>query len=111
MEDNSHSFGHFQEPDYTSSYSPWSCDTFGSYIGSKDIKSKEGMNSMDTVSFACLEVHKGFSSSCIFTNKKKKWSKAHIEGEPELKKNVNVRYLKLKGFTLHRDFVPSLPHI
>ncbi|KTG38823.1 hypothetical protein cypCar_00022572 [Cyprinus carpio] len=48
MEDNSHSFGHFQEPDYTSSYSPWSCDTFGSYIGSKDIKSKEGMNSMDT---------------------------------------------------------------
>uniref|UniRef100_A0A9J7YKB3 RING-type E3 ubiquitin transferase n=1 Tax=Cyprinus carpio carpio TaxID=630221 RepID=A0A9J7YKB3_CYPCA len=41
-------FGHFQEPDYTSSYSPWSCDTFGSYIGSKDIKSKEGMNSMDT---------------------------------------------------------------
>uniref|UniRef100_A0A8C1ID73 RING-type E3 ubiquitin transferase n=1 Tax=Cyprinus carpio TaxID=7962 RepID=A0A8C1ID73_CYPCA len=45
---NSHSFGHFQEPDYTSSYSPWSCDTFGSYIGSKDIKSKEGMNSMDT---------------------------------------------------------------
>uniref|UniRef100_A0A8C2ANH6 RING-type E3 ubiquitin transferase n=1 Tax=Cyprinus carpio TaxID=7962 RepID=A0A8C2ANH6_CYPCA len=50
MEDNSHSFGHFQEPDYTSSYSPWSCDTFGSYIGSKDIKSKEGMNSMDTVS-------------------------------------------------------------
>ncbi|XP_059425328.1 roquin-1a [Carassius carassius] len=48
MEDNSHSFGHFREPDYTSSYSPWSCDTFGSYIGSKEIKSKEGMNSMDT---------------------------------------------------------------
>uniref|UniRef100_A0A672K173 Roquin-1-like n=1 Tax=Sinocyclocheilus grahami TaxID=75366 RepID=A0A672K173_SINGR len=44
MEDNSHSFGHFREPDYTGSYSPWSCDTFGSYIGSKDIKSKEGMN-------------------------------------------------------------------
>ncbi|XP_016137778.1 roquin-1-like [Sinocyclocheilus grahami] len=48
MEDNSHSFGHFREPDYTGSYSPWSCDTFGSYIGSKDIKSKEGMKSMDT---------------------------------------------------------------
>lgn len=47
-EDNSHSFGHFQEPDYTGSYSPWSCDTFGSYIGGKDIKSKEGMNAMDT---------------------------------------------------------------
>ncbi len=69
MEDNSHSFGHVQEPDY-SSYSPWSCDTFGSYIGGKDIKSKEGKNAMGTVSFACLEVHKGFSNSCIFTNKK-----------------------------------------
>uniref|UniRef100_A0A673NLG2 RING-type E3 ubiquitin transferase n=1 Tax=Sinocyclocheilus rhinocerous TaxID=307959 RepID=A0A673NLG2_9TELE len=32
---------------YSSSYSPWSCDPFGSYIGGKDIKSKEGM---DTVS-------------------------------------------------------------
>ncbi len=70
MEDNSHSFGHFQEPDYSSSYSPWSCDTFGSYIGGKDMKSKEGKNAMGTVSFACLEVHKGFSNSCIFTNKK-----------------------------------------
>ncbi|KAI2650454.1 Roquin-1 [Labeo rohita] len=47
MEENSHGFGHFRESDYTSSYSPWSCDTFGSYIGGKEIKSKEGMNAMD----------------------------------------------------------------
>ncbi|XP_051979807.1 roquin-1-like isoform X1 [Xyrauchen texanus] len=47
MEKNSHGFGHFRESDYTSSYSPWSCDTFGSYIGSKDMKSKEGMNVME----------------------------------------------------------------
>ncbi|XP_051763731.1 roquin-1a [Ctenopharyngodon idella] len=48
MEENSHGFGHFRDPDYTASYSPWSCDTFSSYIGSKDMKSKEGMNSMET---------------------------------------------------------------
>ncbi|KAK7136931.1 hypothetical protein R3I93_017106 [Phoxinus phoxinus] len=48
MEENPHGFGHFREQDYTASYSPWSCDTFGSYIGSKDMKSKEGMNSMET---------------------------------------------------------------
>ncbi len=70
VEDNSHNFEHFREPDCSGSYSPWSCDTFGPYIGGKDIKSKEGKNAMGTVSFACLEVHKGFSSSCIFTPQK-----------------------------------------
>ncbi|XP_056303293.1 roquin-1a isoform X1 [Danio aesculapii] len=45
--ENTHGFGHFREPDYTASYSPWLCDTIGSYIGSKDMKSKEGMHSMD----------------------------------------------------------------
>lgn len=45
--ENSYGFGHFREPEYTTSYSPWSCDTFGSYIGSKDMKSKEGMSSME----------------------------------------------------------------
>uniref|UniRef100_A0A8C1LMK1 RING-type E3 ubiquitin transferase n=1 Tax=Cyprinus carpio TaxID=7962 RepID=A0A8C1LMK1_CYPCA len=44
---NSHGFGHLREPDYTSSYSPWSCDPFGSYIGGKDIKSKEGMDTVN----------------------------------------------------------------
>uniref|UniRef100_A0A8C1ZB44 RING-type E3 ubiquitin transferase n=1 Tax=Cyprinus carpio TaxID=7962 RepID=A0A8C1ZB44_CYPCA len=47
MEENSHGFGHLREPDYTSSYSPWSCDPFGSYIGGKDIKSKEGMDTVN----------------------------------------------------------------
>ncbi|KAI7791144.1 roquin-1a [Triplophysa rosa] len=41
-EENSYAFGHFREPEYTTSYSPWSCDTFGSCIGSKDMKSKGG---------------------------------------------------------------------
>uniref|UniRef100_A0A8C2JF85 RING-type E3 ubiquitin transferase n=1 Tax=Cyprinus carpio TaxID=7962 RepID=A0A8C2JF85_CYPCA len=32
---------HPREPDYTGQYSPWSCDTIGSYIGSKDAKPKD----------------------------------------------------------------------
>lgn len=47
MEENSYGFGHGREQDYTAPYSPWSCDTIGSYIGSKDMKSKEGMSSME----------------------------------------------------------------
>ncbi|XP_055072721.2 roquin-1a isoform X1 [Misgurnus anguillicaudatus] len=47
MEENSYGFGHGREQDYTAPYSPWSCDTIGSYINSKDMKSKEGMSSME----------------------------------------------------------------
>ncbi|XP_030647541.1 roquin-1a [Chanos chanos] len=43
MDDNLQAFGNFREQDYAAQYSPWSCDTFGSYIGSKDVKSKDGM--------------------------------------------------------------------
>ncbi|XP_047444597.1 roquin-1 [Mugil cephalus] len=32
-----------REPDYTGQYSPWSCDTIGSYIGTKDAKPKDVM--------------------------------------------------------------------
>uniref|UniRef100_A0A8C1TUV5 RING-type E3 ubiquitin transferase n=1 Tax=Cyprinus carpio TaxID=7962 RepID=A0A8C1TUV5_CYPCA len=40
LEDGSKAFGS-REPDYTGQYSPWSCDTIGSYIGSKDAKPKD----------------------------------------------------------------------
>uniref|UniRef100_A0AAV2JPT8 Uncharacterized protein n=1 Tax=Knipowitschia caucasica TaxID=637954 RepID=A0AAV2JPT8_KNICA len=38
-----------REPDYAGQYSPWSCDTIGSYIGTKDAKPKDVMvpGSMD----------------------------------------------------------------
>ncbi|XP_076829796.1 roquin-1 [Brachyhypopomus gauderio] len=42
VEDGSKGFGG-REPDYAGQYSPWSCDTIGSYIGSKDPKPKDGM--------------------------------------------------------------------
>uniref|UniRef100_A0A3Q3K5U8 RING-type E3 ubiquitin transferase n=1 Tax=Monopterus albus TaxID=43700 RepID=A0A3Q3K5U8_MONAL len=32
-----------REPDYAGQYSPWSCETIGSYIGTKDAKPKEVM--------------------------------------------------------------------
>lgn len=32
-----------REPDYAGQYSPWSCETIGSYIGSKDAKPKDVM--------------------------------------------------------------------
>uniref|UniRef100_A0A673NP71 RING-type E3 ubiquitin transferase n=1 Tax=Sinocyclocheilus rhinocerous TaxID=307959 RepID=A0A673NP71_9TELE len=57
MEENSHGFGHFREPDYSSSYSPWSCDPFGSYIGGKDIKSKEGMDTQNLDKGKSLRAH------------------------------------------------------
>ncbi|TRY94387.1 hypothetical protein DNTS_027934 [Danionella cerebrum] len=47
MEENSHNFGHFREQEYTGSYSPWLCDTIGSYISSKEMKSKEGMHGIE----------------------------------------------------------------
>lgn len=40
LEDGSKAFGS-REPDYAGQYSPWSCDTIGSYIGSKDAKPKD----------------------------------------------------------------------
>ncbi len=40
LEDGSKAYGS-REPDYAGQYSPWSCDTIGSYIGSKDAKSKD----------------------------------------------------------------------
>lgn len=30
-----------RQPEYAASYSPWSCDTFVPYIGTKDMKSKD----------------------------------------------------------------------
>lgn len=42
-EDSSKAFGKCREPDYAGQYSPWSCDTIGSYIGTKDAKPKEAM--------------------------------------------------------------------
>uniref|UniRef100_A0A8C9VIE1 RING-type E3 ubiquitin transferase n=1 Tax=Scleropages formosus TaxID=113540 RepID=A0A8C9VIE1_SCLFO len=38
IEENSKAFGKCRESDYAGQYSPWSCDTIGSYIGTKDIK-------------------------------------------------------------------------
>ncbi|XP_017327868.1 roquin-1 isoform X1 [Ictalurus punctatus] len=43
IEDGSKAFG-TREPDYAGQYSPWSCDTIGSYIGSKDPKPKDGVS-------------------------------------------------------------------
>ncbi|XP_062868694.1 roquin-1a isoform X2 [Trichomycterus rosablanca] len=45
LEENPSSFESFREPDYAAQYSPWSCDTFVPYIGTKDMKSKEGLGS------------------------------------------------------------------
>ncbi|XP_015194778.1 roquin-1a isoform X1 [Lepisosteus oculatus] len=46
MEENSKAFGKCtREHDLTGQYSPWSCDTIGSYIGTKDLKPKEIMAS------------------------------------------------------------------
>ncbi|KAK1786727.1 hypothetical protein P4O66_017116 [Electrophorus voltai] len=42
IEDGSKPFGS-REPDYAGQYSPWSCDTIGSYISSKDPKPKDAM--------------------------------------------------------------------
>lgn len=56
VEENSAAFENFREPDCTAQYSPWSCDTFVPYIGTKDMKSKEGMATgyMEMVSFFCV---------------------------------------------------------
>lgn len=43
IEDGAKAFG-TREPDYAGQYSPWSCDTIGSYIGSKDPKPKDGVS-------------------------------------------------------------------
>ncbi|KAG5285975.1 hypothetical protein AALO_G00009610 [Alosa alosa] len=43
LEENSKAFGKGREQDYAGQYSPWSCDTIGSYIGSKDAKTKDLM--------------------------------------------------------------------
>lgn len=42
-EENSKSMGKCREPDYAGQYSPWSCETIGSYIGTKDAKPKDVM--------------------------------------------------------------------
>ncbi|XP_023860611.1 roquin-1-like isoform X2 [Salvelinus sp. IW2-2015] len=46
--ENSQVFAKYREPDYASQYSPWSCDTIGSYIGSKEGKSKDSMERINT---------------------------------------------------------------
>uniref|UniRef100_A0A3Q3DW86 RING-type E3 ubiquitin transferase n=1 Tax=Hippocampus comes TaxID=109280 RepID=A0A3Q3DW86_HIPCM len=43
-DESSNSIGKCREPDYAGQYSPWSCDTISSYIGSKDAKPKDVMN-------------------------------------------------------------------
>ncbi|KAG7456766.1 hypothetical protein MATL_G00239440 [Megalops atlanticus] len=43
MEDNLKAFGKCREPDYAGQYSPWSCDTIGSYMVTKDVKPKDVM--------------------------------------------------------------------
>ncbi|XP_052331765.1 roquin-1-like [Oncorhynchus keta] len=45
--ENSQAFSKYREPDYASQYSPWSCDTIGSYIGSKEGKSRDSMERMN----------------------------------------------------------------
>lgn len=52
-----------REPDYTVQYSPWSCDTIGSYIGTKDAKPKDVMvpGKME------MMVRNGFSFSHVDT--------------------------------------------
>lgn len=42
-DESSNSIGKCREPDYAGQYSPWSCDTISSYIGSKDAKPKDVM--------------------------------------------------------------------
>lgn len=43
VEENPKNIGKCREPDYTGQYSPWSCETIGSYIGTKDAKPKDVM--------------------------------------------------------------------
>ncbi|XP_036410001.1 roquin-1-like isoform X2 [Megalops cyprinoides] len=43
MEDNLKAFEKCREPDYAGQYSPWSCDTIGSYMVTKDVKPKDVM--------------------------------------------------------------------
>uniref|UniRef100_A0A674DX47 RING-type E3 ubiquitin transferase n=1 Tax=Salmo trutta TaxID=8032 RepID=A0A674DX47_SALTR len=45
--ENSQAFSKYREPDYASQYSPWSCDTISSYIGSKEGKSRDSMERMN----------------------------------------------------------------
>ncbi|XP_071346508.1 roquin-1 isoform X1 [Trachinotus anak] len=42
-EENSKTIVKCREPDYAGQYSPWSCETIGSYIGTKDVKPKDVM--------------------------------------------------------------------
>ncbi|KAI5103852.1 roquin, partial [Silurus meridionalis] len=49
IEDSSKAFAS-REPDYAGQYSPWSCDTIGSYIGSKDPKPKDGVSTVEIMS-------------------------------------------------------------
>ncbi|KAL0966615.1 hypothetical protein UPYG_G00297470 [Umbra pygmaea] len=46
-DESSQAFGKSREPDYAGQYSPWSCDTIGSYIGTKDAKPKDVMEMMN----------------------------------------------------------------
>lgn len=42
-EESSKTIAKCREPDYAGQYSPWSCETIGSYIGTKDAKPKDVM--------------------------------------------------------------------
>uniref|UniRef100_A0A8C4DJA7 RING-type E3 ubiquitin transferase n=1 Tax=Dicentrarchus labrax TaxID=13489 RepID=A0A8C4DJA7_DICLA len=44
-EDSSKTIMKCREPDYAGQYSPWSCETIGSYIGTKDAKPKDNVES------------------------------------------------------------------
>lgn len=41
--DESSKTNQYRESDYAGQYSPWSCETIGSYIGTKDAKPKDVM--------------------------------------------------------------------
>ncbi|XP_061652440.1 roquin-1 isoform X1 [Phyllopteryx taeniolatus] len=43
VDESSKSIGKCREPDYAGQYSPWSCDTISSYIGTKDAKPRDVM--------------------------------------------------------------------
>uniref|UniRef100_A0A3P8XBU6 RING-type E3 ubiquitin transferase n=1 Tax=Esox lucius TaxID=8010 RepID=A0A3P8XBU6_ESOLU len=47
MEENSQVLAKYREQGYASQYSPWSCDIIGSYMGSKEGKSKDNMEVMN----------------------------------------------------------------
>lgn len=65
IEDGSKAFS-TREPDYAGQYSPWSCDTIGSYIGSKDPKPKDGVKAGAVEIMVCRHLRSLTVSSVQF---------------------------------------------